>query len=169
MSLLSVGLDDLRLLHCELHLVSDKWFSLGVQLQVSIETLKSIQSNNCTAEECLLEMLTVWLKQINPPCTWDVLIEALDSPPVGERLLAQQLRDKYCPRTERANQTYLAPPDDSFLSHISQGVYAIASLKPRPSVPDFVSQLWRKVWNIKLIFLQSCKTKSGMEGLGLRL
>ena len=35
-----------------------------------------------------------------------------------------------------------------------------ASLKPRLSVPDFVSQP---------IFLRSCETKSGMESLGLRL
>ena len=50
--------------------------------------------------ECLLEMLTVWLKCTNPPPTWNILTEALESPPVGERLLAQQLRDKYCPQTE---------------------------------------------------------------------
>ena len=50
--------------------------------------------------ERLLEMLTVWLKCTNPPPTWNILTEALESPPVGERLLAQQLRDKYCPQTE---------------------------------------------------------------------
>ena len=50
--------------------------------------------------ERLLEMLTVWLKCTNPPPTWDILTEALESPPVGERLLAQQLRDKYCPRQQ---------------------------------------------------------------------
>ena len=38
------------------------------------------------------------------------------------------------------------------------------SLKPRLSVLDFVSQLWRKT-----DFLQSCKTKSGTESLGSRL
>lgn len=47
--------------------------------------------------ERLLEMLTVWLRCTNPLPTWNILIEALESPPVGERLLAQQLRDKYCP------------------------------------------------------------------------
>ena len=33
------------------------------------------------------------------------------------------------------------------------------SLEPRLSVPDFASQLWRKM----------CETKSGTESLGLRL
>ena len=50
--------------------------------------------------ERLLEMLTIWLKSTNPPPTWTILTEALASPPVGEGLLAQQLRDKYCAETE---------------------------------------------------------------------
>ena len=97
---LSVGQEDLKSLHSELHLVSDEWFSIGVQLQVPIGTLRCIRSDIHTVADCLLEMLTVWLKQINPPPTWNNLIKALESPPVGEGLLAQQLRDKYCPSTE---------------------------------------------------------------------
>ena len=50
--------------------------------------------------EQFLEMLTVWLKCTSPPPTWNILTEALESPPVWEKLLAQQLRDKYCPQTE---------------------------------------------------------------------
>ena len=97
---LPVGQGDLKSLHSELHPVADKWYSLGVQLQVPIETLKCIRRDNLPITECLLEMLTVWLKCTTPPPTWNTLTEALESPPVGERLLAQQLRDKYCPRTE---------------------------------------------------------------------
>ena len=96
-----VGQGDLNSLHCELHPVSEKWFSLGVQLQVPIETLKCIEAEHFQMSRRLLEMLTVWLKCTNPPPTWNILTEALESAPVGERLLAQQLRDKYCPQTER--------------------------------------------------------------------
>ena len=96
----SVGQGDLKSLHCVLHPVSDKWFSLGVQLQVPIETLKCIETEHNQMSRRLLEMLTVWLKCTNPPPTWNILTEALESPPVGERLLAQQVRDKYCPQTE---------------------------------------------------------------------
>ena len=96
-----VGQGDLKSLHSELHPVADKWYTLGVQLQVPIETLKCIRRENHPMTECLLEMLTVWLKCTNPPPTWNILTEALESPPVGERLLAQQLRDKYCQRTEK--------------------------------------------------------------------
>ena len=96
-----VGQGDLKSLHSELHPVAEKWYTLGVQLQVPIESLKSIKRENLLMTECLLEMLTDWLKCTTPPPTWNVLTEALESPPVGERLLAQQLRDKYCPRTEK--------------------------------------------------------------------
>ena len=103
-----VGQGDLKSLHNELHPVAYKWYSLGVQLQVPIETLKCIEAEHKQMNRCLLEMLTVWLKCTNPPPTWNTLTEALDSPPVGERLLAQQLRDKCCQRTEeRTTHGYL--------------------------------------------------------------
>ena len=102
----SVGQGDLKSLHCVLHPVCDKWFSLGVQLQVPIDTLRCIRRENLPMTEQLLEMLTVWLKCTNPPPTWNILTEALESPPVGERLLAQQLRDKYCPQTEGVTHGY---------------------------------------------------------------
>ena len=95
-----VGQGDLKCLHSELHSIADKWFSLGVQLQVPIETLKCIRWENLPMTERLLEMLTVWLKCSTPPPTWNILTEALESPPVGERLLAQKLRDKFGQRTE---------------------------------------------------------------------
>ena len=100
MSTLPVGQEDLKSLHSELHPVVDKWYSLGVQLQIPVETLKCIEAEHNQMNRRLLEMLTVWLRHINPPPTWDILTEALESPPVGEKLLAQQLRDKYCPNTE---------------------------------------------------------------------
>ena len=99
MSPLPVGLHDLPFLHHELHQVSHKWYSLGVQLQIPIGTLNRILENY-QMNKCLLEMLTVWLQSTDPPPTWSVLTEALESPLVGERLLAQLLRDKYFPRNE---------------------------------------------------------------------
>ena len=97
-----VGQEDLKYLHCELYPVSDKWYSLGVQLQVPIETLKCIRRETPTTSECLLEMLATWLKRTNPPPTWEGLAEALESRPLGEGHLAQQLRDIYCQGGEEA-------------------------------------------------------------------
>ena len=49
------GQGDLKSLHSELHPASDKWFSLGVQLQVPVETLKCIRRENLPMTERLLE------------------------------------------------------------------------------------------------------------------
>ena len=95
-----IGQEDLKSLQNELHPVSDKWLSLGVQLAIPIETLKRIEMEHKQVNRFLLEMLTVWLKQTNPPPTWDILAEALESPSIEEEHLAQQLRKKYCPRRE---------------------------------------------------------------------
>ena len=101
LSTLCAGLRDLSVLHRELHQVSHKWYSLGIQLQIPIGTLKRIEIENRQLTNCLLEMLTVWLQCTNPPPTLSILIEALESSPVEERFLAQQLRNKYCPGRER--------------------------------------------------------------------
>ena len=101
LSTLCIGLHDLSVLHRELHPVSHKWYSLGIQLQIPVGTLKRIEIENRQLTNCLLEMLTVWLQCSNPPPTLSVLIEALESSPVEERRLAQQLRDMYSPGRER--------------------------------------------------------------------
>jgi len=118
-----VGQEDLKYLHCELYPVSDKWYSLGVQLQVPIETLKCIRRETPTTSECLLEMLATWLKHTNPPPTWEGLAEALESPPVGERTLALQVRDKYCLGGEEAIPHIYSTSGPSFAGAVttSQG------------------------------------------------
>ena len=55
-----------------------------------------------------------------------------------------------------------APRSSLFINLSSRSLYSYPSLKPRPSVLDFVSQDWRKN-------LQSCKTKSWAESLGSKL
>ena len=45
------GQGELKSLHCELHPVSDTWFSLGVQLQVPIKTLRCIRREKLPMSE----------------------------------------------------------------------------------------------------------------------
>ena len=129
MSTLPVGQGDLKSLHSELHPVADKWYSLGVQLQIPVETLKCIEAEHNQMNRCLLEMLTVWLKCTNPPSTWNFLTEALESPPVGERLLAQQLRDKYCQRTEESTTH----------GYQSEGLLSVGLSTPQGTYPQAAS------------------------------
>ena len=112
---------NLKTLQSELHPVSHKWYSFGVQLQVPINTLKCIKAEISKMDQCLLKMLISWLKGTNPPPTWNILTEALESPPVGEERLAHKLRGKYCSRTE-VGVTRCDPTQPPVLSDaISQG------------------------------------------------
>ena len=144
--MLHVGQGDLKSLHCELHPVCDKWFSLGVQLQVPIETLKCIRRENLPMTEQLLEMLTVWLKCTNPPPTWNILTEALESPPVGESLLARQLRDKYCIQNE-GGVTHSYP--------IQQPSHSIAL--PASNITSQVSEQIVPTYQPRIVHIQDSK------------
>ena len=140
MPTLPVGQEDLKSLHSELHPVVDKWYSLGVQLQIPVETLKCIEAEHNQMNRRLLEMLTVWLRRINPSPTWDILTEALESPPVGEKLLAQQLRDKYCPNTESG----------------STHGYPFQGPTPDVATPQLLTQLPLKIHTLTLTLVCHC-------------
>ena len=118
-----VGESDLKLLHCELHPVSDKWYSLGVQLQVPIESLKCIEKENSEMTDRLLEMVVTWLKSTDPPPTWNILTKALESSSVGKKCLAENLKKLYCSGTE-VEVTHSDPTQEPLLLGdlpISQG------------------------------------------------
>lgn len=72
-----------------------KWYDTGIELG-TIGTLDAIKES-CPndAGDCLTQMCKIWLKGINPPPSWAALASALESPPVGEEYLAQQLKNKY--------------------------------------------------------------------------
>jgi len=106
----SVGQEDLKTLHCELHPISDKWYSLGIQLQVPVGILRCIRRDYLTVSERLLEMLTSWLKCTNPQPSLEALAEALESAPVAEKSLAKQLREKELPRKRGNNNPHLHSP-----------------------------------------------------------
>ena len=76
------------------HQVADKWKILGVQLGISHGTLRSIEVN-CLRDpqNCLLEMLEMWLQQVDPPPTWATVIDAVEF--MGKKQLGRELRHKY--------------------------------------------------------------------------
>jgi hypothetical protein len=51
-------------------------------------------------DKSLPEMLDNWLKQVDPPPSWEALAEALESSPVGEGRLAEEIRQKYCSQSD---------------------------------------------------------------------
>ena len=76
------------------HIVADKWELIGVYLHLSMATLKAIAAE-CQHDphKCLIGMLEVWLKRLDPPPTWFTIIEAVKF--LGEEQLARELKEKY--------------------------------------------------------------------------
>ena len=72
-----------------------KWYTLGLQLKLSVGTLDSIREQFQNTRDQLLEMLKTWLTTGNNP-TWKNLTDALTSQTVGESHLAGVLETKYC-------------------------------------------------------------------------
>ena len=82
----------------ELNGVRAKWRSLGVSLKVKESTLAAIGVQfHDIPNDCLREMLSHWLRQVNPRPCWIAIVAALRTPFVDEPQLAQTLEAKYCP------------------------------------------------------------------------
>ena len=75
----------------ELVEISNKWYELGVRLELEEGTLKTIKSNHPeNAQRRLSEVLSTWLKA-EPRATWHTLCAALCSETVDEKELASSL------------------------------------------------------------------------------
>lgn len=68
-----------------------KWFNIGVRLGLSVNDLKTIDSEQKTLEDKLTEMILSWLRQTER-CTWRALRKALKHHTVDRPDLAQKIR-----------------------------------------------------------------------------
>lgn len=74
------------------HAVADKWKAIGIQLEIN--NLASIETKHRSdPQSCLLEMLEIWLKRVDPPPSWAAIVEALEF--LKEEKLAEELREQY--------------------------------------------------------------------------
>ena len=75
--------------------VASKWENIGVLLNVDDGRLSNIKvDNHGESRDCLREMLRIWLKKVDPPPSWNDIIEALEC--LGEERLSQELKERYC-------------------------------------------------------------------------
>ena len=80
----------------ELHPVRAKWRDLGIALKMLQTDLDAIEKDTIGAvDRALQNMLSQWLRT-DEACTWQQVVDALDSSVVSERKLAKALREKYC-------------------------------------------------------------------------
>ena len=92
-----LGIDDLKDVQEELIDVSNKWYNIGLQLNLQPGDLDNIKlTEHVDVRSCLCEMLKSWLKRVHPSPTWQLLVKALSSRSVSEADLAKRMKEKYC-------------------------------------------------------------------------
>ena len=58
------------------------WMYIGIELGIEFSTLEATKRNCITAggvEDCLMTMISIWLRNTNPKPTWLALDKALQS------------------------------------------------------------------------------------------
>ena len=69
---------------------------IGIELNIvktDLDAIKVAEGGN--PKNCLTEMLTLWLKRVDPPPTWSALVTALKRPTIGFQQLAEEIEDVY--------------------------------------------------------------------------
>ena len=74
--------------------VAAKWEHIGIYLHLPMAALKAIaEEHQRDPHKCLIGMLEVWLKRVDPSPTWSAIIEAVEF--LGEEQLGKKLKEKY--------------------------------------------------------------------------
>ena len=73
-----------------------KWMDIGLELDLSMADLTAIEAaHHIDIGRCFIEMLTLWLKQVDPPPTWSAMVAALQDPIIGFGDLAKQVENNF--------------------------------------------------------------------------
>jgi hypothetical protein len=86
-----LGMDALKDVRALLFSIRKKWYNIGIELGLSVVELDVIESNHKDdPDRCLVEMIKMWLKSIDPFPTWSTLACALRVDAVSEVALAEE-------------------------------------------------------------------------------
>jgi ankyrin repeat protein len=77
----------------ELMKLDSEWQNIGVLLNIPSARLKKIANDYTITRDCLREMVTEWLKMVDPPPTWELLVEAVE---LIDPQTAENIHTKYC-------------------------------------------------------------------------
>ncbi len=90
-----LGPNDLKTVLTELHDDSDRWYNLGLALDLTPGVLNAIDQRHRHPNDCLRDALSEWLNT-SPDPSWVVLVQALRSTIVGRESSARRLEQEYC-------------------------------------------------------------------------
>lgn len=93
-----LSVDDLAAVQRRLFAVRTEWYNLGLELGQHPSTLDSIDAtNNGDPSKCFRQVMKKWLRGIDPPPTWQAVVDALKSPTVAQYKLAEQIQNELLP------------------------------------------------------------------------
>ena len=85
-------ISDLRKVRNTIWDARSQWYNVGIELDISVDTLDAISRNKRDdCGDCFSAMLTEWLRREQPKPTWNAVADALRSPSVNRRHLAEEI------------------------------------------------------------------------------
>ena len=78
-----------------LHSVCDKWYTIGVQLDVPTFELRNLAKKPGHSMDKLCDTLDYWMSKVTAP-SWRCLVDVLNASSVGENQLAEEIEKKHC-------------------------------------------------------------------------
>ena len=69
----------------------------GIQLELPVSELDTYPSHNCL--ECYARVFASWERKGSPDLSWGTVIDILECPIIGERRLAEEIKEKMVPST----------------------------------------------------------------------
>ena len=73
--------------------IKDRWYIIGVVLEVSPADLDSLKDSNNSVEVNLAKMIDKWLDQYAEKATWEVLLKAVEGKTVNSQQTGQKIRE----------------------------------------------------------------------------
>ena len=87
--------DDLSKVRGELFQVQVKWYDIGLDLGLPVNTLETIRQECQDLGECLRKMILEWLKAVDLQPTWRKLVDVLQNRVINEGVLAIKITQDY--------------------------------------------------------------------------
>ncbi len=91
---IEVPISNLREVMNELIPNTNKWYLIGLQLDIRIVELERLERNYNT-EECFSKMIDIWQRNSDPSFTWNTIVNVLTSSSVRETKLAKDIENKF--------------------------------------------------------------------------
>ena len=71
----------------------NKWYQIGIQLEIENHCLKSISRQKDDDDLCLISVFELWNEQHPSTYTWATIIDVLKHPAVGMERLAREVEE----------------------------------------------------------------------------